>query len=274
MYVRGKNEDLIAFVAKLKGRKVLVRGNHDDVSDYRYQQLFAEICDYKEIYDSIGKEKYGLVLCHYPIFSWKKMGRGKILLYGHTHESEEDRFYQQCLDQMQESDCRHVYNHQLRAQGKPILIFLAGFFVLSVWEYFVGFLLEKLFKTKYWDYSNNKFNINGRVCLLNSIYWGFLSVFFIEIWNPLVETQLTKIPNDIILYIDIILVAYIVVDMILSSIKASNLSKRIKKLIQLGENLKEKLEELKKTSSEKLQIVVLNLVMNICRHLLYIYLVP
>ena len=60
-----------------------------------------------------GAKQY--VVCHYPIFSWKKMGRGKILLYGHTHESEEDRFYQQCLDQMQESDCRHVYNHQLRA---------------------------------------------------------------------------------------------------------------------------------------------------------------
>ena len=130
-----------------------------------------------------------------------------------------------------------LYVLLIHLQGKTVLIFLAGFFVLSVWEYFIGFLLEKLFKTKYWDYSNNKFNINGRVCLLNSIYWGFLSVFFIEIWNPLVETQLTKIPNDIILYIDIILVAYIVVDMILSSIKASNLSKRIKKLIQLGEIL-------------------------------------
>ena len=142
-----------------------------------------------------------------------------------------------------------LYVLLIHLQGKPVLI-------LSVWEYFVGFLLEKLFKTKYWDYSNNKFNINGRVCLLNSIYWGFLSVFFIEIWNPLVETQLTKIPSDIILYIDIILVAYIVVDMILSSIKASNLSKRIKKLIQLGENLKEKLEELKKTSSEKQKVAL------------------
>ena len=60
MSLRGKNEDLIAFVARLKGRKVLIRGNHDDVSDYRYQQLFTEICDYKEIYDSVGKEKYGL----------------------------------------------------------------------------------------------------------------------------------------------------------------------------------------------------------------------
>lgn len=85
---------------------------------------------------------------------------------------------------------------------------------------------------------------------------GIFECVFIEIWNPLVETQLTKIPSDIILYIDIILVAYIVVDMILSSIKASNLSKRIKKLIQLGENLKEKLEELKKTSSEKQKVAL------------------
>ena len=47
--LRGKNEELIALVAKLKGRKVLVRGNHDDLSDYRYQQLFHEIVDYKKL---------------------------------------------------------------------------------------------------------------------------------------------------------------------------------------------------------------------------------
>ena len=88
-----------------------VQERHDDVSDYRYQQLFTEICDYKEIYDSVGKEKYGLVLSHYPIFSWKNMGRGKILLYGR----EEDQFYQSCLKQMQENDCRHVYDKKLQA---------------------------------------------------------------------------------------------------------------------------------------------------------------
>lgn len=113
--MRGKKEDLIGLVARLKGRKVLVRGNHDDVSDYRYEQLFAEICDYKEIYDSVGKDKYGLVLSHYPIFSWKNMGRGKILLYGHTHESREDQFYQECLKQMQEKNSEHVYEQELRA---------------------------------------------------------------------------------------------------------------------------------------------------------------
>ena len=112
---RGRNEDLIALVARLKGRKVLVKGNHDDVSDYRYEQLFHEVCDYKEIHDSFDKKKYSLVLSHYPIFSWKNMGRGKILLYGHTHVSEEDRYYQHCLAEMKKNDCRHVYAEELRA---------------------------------------------------------------------------------------------------------------------------------------------------------------
>ena len=41
--------------------------------------------------------------------------RKKLYRYGHTHESEEDRFYQSCLKQMQENDCRHVYDKKLRA---------------------------------------------------------------------------------------------------------------------------------------------------------------
>ena len=39
-------------------------------------------------------------------------------------------------------------------KDKPILLFFAAFFILSIWEYIVGVILEKLFKTKYWDYSH------------------------------------------------------------------------------------------------------------------------
>ena len=85
--LRGQKENLIAYVSTLKGKKVLVKGNHDDVSDYRYQQLFSEICHYKEVHDSFDGKNYDLVLSHYPIFSWKNMGRGWIHLYGHTHNS-------------------------------------------------------------------------------------------------------------------------------------------------------------------------------------------
>ena len=50
-----------------------------------------------------------------------------------------------------------------RFKNNIILLFLAGFFVLSIWEYIVGWILEKAFKTTYWDYSDHKFNIKGRV---------------------------------------------------------------------------------------------------------------
>ena len=114
--MKGKNEDLIALVAQLKGRKVLIKGNHDDLSDYRYQQLFAEICDYKEIYDSFGGKNYRLVLCHYPILMWNGQHGGAILLYGHTHTTPEDAFFQECIRTMNaEGGCRHEKDPLFRA---------------------------------------------------------------------------------------------------------------------------------------------------------------
>ena len=58
---------------------------------------------------------YALVLCHYPIFSWKGMNRGTILLYGHTHNSAEDVYFQKCLAGMEENDCRLVGDKPIQA---------------------------------------------------------------------------------------------------------------------------------------------------------------
>lgn len=113
--MRGKKDDLIALVATLKGKKILVKGNHDSVEDYRYQQLYDTICDYKEVQDSVDETNYSLVLCHYPIFSWKNMGRGTILLYGHTHNGKEDDYFQRCIAQMSENECVHIYGKMSRA---------------------------------------------------------------------------------------------------------------------------------------------------------------
>ena len=95
--MRGTNEELIALVAQLKGRKVLIKGNHDDVSDMRYKNIFEEIYDYKEITDYVDQDAYKLVLSHYPIFMWNGQHRGTIHLYGHTHNTYENEFYQECL---------------------------------------------------------------------------------------------------------------------------------------------------------------------------------
>ena len=108
--LRGQKDNLIAYVSTLKGQKVLVKGNHDDVSDYRYQQLFSEICDYKEVHDSFDGKNYDLVLSHYPIYSWKNMGRGWIHLYGHTHNSIEDDIYLKALSDMK-INCGHLHDN-------------------------------------------------------------------------------------------------------------------------------------------------------------------
>ena len=80
-----------------------------------YRQLFSEVCDYKEIRDSIAGKSYELVLCHYPSFSWKHMSRGTILLYGHTHNSPEDEYFQKCLVEMKDNDCRHTGDSAIQA---------------------------------------------------------------------------------------------------------------------------------------------------------------
>ena len=113
---RGKNDTLVALVAQLKGKKILVLGNHDDLRDYRYTRLFHDIVYYEEIQDSVGGKQYKLVLCHYPILFWKDQHRGTILLYGHTHQTAEDEFFQNCIRQMNADEAMR----QRRTGGKEI----------------------------------------------------------------------------------------------------------------------------------------------------------
>ena len=102
--MRGTQEDLTAFVSTLKGHKVMIKGNHDDIRDLRYKQLFDEICDYKEIRDTLDGKNVKLVLCHYPILMWKDQHRGSILLYGHVHNSIEEYYFKKCLREMNNED--------------------------------------------------------------------------------------------------------------------------------------------------------------------------
>lgn len=57
-----------------------------------------------------------------------------------------------------------------------IIVFIGGMILTSVLEYITSYLMEKLFHAKWWDYSGRKFNINGRVCLLNSTLFGLMCV--------------------------------------------------------------------------------------------------
>lgn len=95
------DENIISMFARLKGRKILIVGNHDSHSlkDRRFSILFDEIVPYKEITDNANGKNYNLVLSHFPIMIWNGQHRGTIHLYGHVHNSEEWDFYKKYLNQ-------------------------------------------------------------------------------------------------------------------------------------------------------------------------------
>lgn len=132
-----------------------------------------------------------------------------------------------------------------KLKGEPVLTFCLGFVILSVWEYFVGVLLEKVFHTKYWDYSHHKYNLQGRVCLTNSIFWGVLSVVFIEFIHPIIENYTFKLDTSVIAYIDIVLLVIILIDTIISILNVISISDSLARVQELNDTIKEKLEELK-----------------------------
>ena len=80
-------------------------------------------------------------------------------------------------------------------QNNILYLFILAFFLTSFIEYFTGLILEKIFKSKWWDYTNDPFNINGRICLLYSLIWGIASVGVIKIIHPIIGIIIIKIPK-------------------------------------------------------------------------------
>ena len=133
----------------------------------------------------------------------------------------------------------------------PIHVFIIGFVVLSVWEYFVAWILEKIFHTKYWDYSDKKFNLNGRVCMLNSFFWGILGIIFIYFIHPIIQTKIIDINSYALIIITVLLTVGLIIDIIISVIKTIDITKKLNDINNIKEEIKKKIEELKETNNKK-----------------------
>lgn len=79
-------------------------------------------------------------------------------------------------------------------QNNIPVLFVFGTIVTSAIEYITSWVLEKLFATKWWDYSEEKYNINGRVCLKFSILFGLLSVVAVRLLHPPFVALMRAIP--------------------------------------------------------------------------------
>lgn len=98
----------------------------------------------------------------------------------------------------------------------PLFLFLNAIVIGSIVEYFASYAMEKIFKAKWWDYKNVPFNLNGRICLQNSILFGILGTILIYYVNPFLYSCLDEIPHPILYFISGLLLSLFVIDVVIS----------------------------------------------------------
>lgn len=114
--------------------------------------------------------------------------------------------------------------------GNLLLLFLAGVIVTSTLEYITSFVLEYIFHMTWWDYSKKKFNINGRVCLLNSTLFGILSVIAVDFLHPGVKGLVARLRPSYIPLIAGGFFLYFLGDFIITVVSLLNLKSKLSKL--------------------------------------------
>lgn len=134
---------------------------------------------------------------------------------------------------------------------KPIALFFIAIIVLTAWEYVVGVFLEKVFHTKYWDYSNHKINFQGRICLTNSLFWGILGVLFVKYIHPFVQEIIGKIDTSLLNYVLAILFTVFVMDTVVSIIHVKSIKSTLENIEKINKEIKEKLKEIRALKKEK-----------------------
>ena len=134
----------------------------------------------------------------------------------------------------------------------PVLTFFFGALLTSAVEYFTSYLMEKLFHMRWWDYSRYKFQIHGRVCLLNSTLFGLLCVALCHLVHPEVMKLIRFLmARHIALPLAAVLFVLFAADTVLSVRSAIQIGDRLEKLQALQDELQEKLEDLLKEQRER-----------------------
>ena len=123
----------------------------------------------------------------------------------------------------------------------PLILFLLGMFLFSVIEYVTSYLMEKLFNDKWWDYSEHKYNLNGRVCLKNSLLFGICGLFVIYLFYPLVYKLIYNANLLALNIITIVLFILFVTDLVFTIINTLKLKKQLNIIKKIKNEISDKL---------------------------------
>ena len=136
-----------------------------------------------------------------------------------------------------------------RYMEDPLVLFVMSTIICSIIEYLTSYFMEKKYHARWWDYSNKKFNINGRICLETLIPFGILGVAIMYGTNPILFKLYNQIPQLVINILTAILFIGFIVDNIISSNIISSINVEGNKLIK--DNTEEITEKIKQVLRQK-----------------------
>lgn len=127
-----------------------------------------------------------------------------------------------------------------------VLLILLSLFLPSFVEYITGFILEKLFNTKWWDYSGDKFNLQGRICMKFSIMWFIVSILILVFIQPHIMKPLVDfIPLNYLTIITIVSLIYLLIDLYITIQSLIKLRALFIEIYNISLELKNKINILK-----------------------------
>ena len=115
-----------------------------------------------------------------------------------------------------------------------LVIFIAGAILCDTVEFFTSYIMEKLFNARWWDYSNKRFNIQGRICLTHTLYWGTCSCLFVFILEPIMNLYLVGQVNEhsrnVLTYIFLTIFAFDLLSTVIHALGIRSISKTFMKI--------------------------------------------
>lgn len=141
--------------------------------------------------------------------------------------------------------CLTPLQHNLAA------LFLGSCAITTLLEYLTGAALEKLFHTRWWDYSDMPFNIHGHVCLLFSVLWGLACTFVMRIIQPMIAHLYALTPFPLMLSIVITLSAVMLADAIVTVLAVRKLTRSLQHITELAEDLRLLSDEIGESISDR-----------------------
>ncbi len=130
-------------------------------------------------------------------------------------------------------------------QNDLIVLFVMSMISCCILEFFTSYIMEKIFKLRWWDYSDKLFNVNGRICLSNGVGFGIAGVCTIKFINPLLVKFLGFFSNKLIIVFGIIFFVILFSDFIFSTFTILKLQIDTSKYINIDATAKVKEEVMK-----------------------------